>query len=244
MLSILALETQSGDTPCASEIIRSGSKQRELPVKRLSTVRSIEAFAGEAKEEAKYNTVVMSLSTVQKTHIDIAIKLRTEWRVLFVIFVLENHADVSAVARPSIQVSGILFAPPEQAGLYKVIREVYREYVRINQISQPRFIVKNGAENVFVNTEDICFFEAKAKKIALKTLSQEISFYSNFDLVMEQLPAGFVRCHKGFVVNTMHVRSVNWREMSLVISDGSVLPISRNNKQTVVEALPRIEESE
>ena len=243
MLSILALETHSGGAPGASEILHAGCKQRKLPVKRLNTVRSLEAFVDEAGEKEKYNTAVLSLKTVRKAHIDLAMKIRAEWRVLFVIFVLENPADVSAVARPSIQVSGILFAPPEQTGLFKTIWEVYREYMRVYQSDQSRFVVKNGAENVFVNTGDICFFEAKAKKIALKTLSQEISFYSNFDSVMEQLPDGFIRCHKGFVVNSHHVRSVNWRDMVLDMSDGSTLPVSRSYKQSVVEALPRIEES-
>jgi len=243
MLSILALETYPGGSACASEILRAGCDQRKLPIKRLTTKHSMEAFEGEAEEKAKFNTVVLSLKTVRKAHIDLAVRIRAQWQVLFVIFVLENYADVAAVARPSIQVSGILFAPPEQAGLYKVIWEVYREYIRVYQSNQSRFVVKAGAENVFLNTGDICFFEAKAKKIALKTPSQEISFYSNFDSVMEQLPEGFVRCHKGFVVNTHHVRSVNWRDMSISISDGSIIPVSRGYKQTVAEALPRFEES-
>jgi len=201
----------------------------------------MDLFEGEAEQKEKYNTAVLSLKTVRKAHIDLAMKIRAEWHVLFVIFVLENPADVSVVARPSIQVSGILFAPPEQAGLYRIIREVYKEYMRIFQNNQSRFVVKNGAENVFFNTGDICFFEAKAKKIALKTMSQEISFYSNFESVMEQLPEGFFRSHKGFVVNSNHVKSVNWRDMSITVSDGSIIPVSRGYKNAVVEALSGIE---
>ena len=243
MLSILALETHSSESPCASEILQAGCKQRKLPVKRMTTARSVESFIEKAEDANKYNTIVMSLESVQESHVNLAIKIRAEWRVLFAIFVLGNPADVAAVARPSIQVSGILFSPPDKERLYETIWEVYAEFVRTFQRNQRRFAVRNGAEQVFVNTEDICFFESQAKKIALKTLSQEISFYSNFDAVLEQLPEGFVRCHKGFVVNSQHIKSVNWRDMSLAISDGSVLPVSRSYKQAVAEALPRIEEA-
>jgi len=197
----------------------------------------MKAFAAESEEYAKYNTVVMSLKSVQDIHIEFALKLRSEWKVLFVVFVLGNPADVTVVARPSIQVSGILFTPPDAERLYKTMWEVYAQYVRLLQSNQKRFIVKSGAENIFVNIEDICFFEARAKKIAIKTLSQEILFYATFETVLEQLSEGFVRCHKGFVVNLQHIKGVNWRDMMLTISDGSFLPVSRSYKQAVVDAL-------
>ena len=242
MLSVLAFETQSDESNCASRILMSGCKQRALPVKRLNTVRNMTAFAEEAEEKSKYNTVVMSLRSVQDVHIDFAQKLRTEWRVLFVIFVLGNPADVTSVVRPSVQVSGILFSPPETDKLFKTMWEVYAEFLKVHQGAQQKFAVKSGAENVFVNVEDICFFEARAKKIAIKTFTQEILFYSNFDSVLEQLSDGFIRCHKGFVVNLRHINGVNWRDMELTMADGSFLPVSRSYKQAVVEALTSVEE--
>jgi len=242
MLSVLALETQPDDPNCASKLLLAGCKQSTLPVKRLNTMRNLRSFIEEAEESAKYNTVVMSLKSVQEAHVDFALELRAKWRVLFVVFVLGNPADVTAVARPSIQVSGILFSPPETDRLYKTIWEIYTEFTRVHQSSQERFVVKTGAENIFINIEDICFFEAKAKKIAIKTFTQEILFYSNFDSVLEQLSEGFIRCHKGFVVNLRHIQSVNWRDMELTMSDGSFLPVSRSYKQAVTDALTATEE--
>jgi DNA-binding LytR/AlgR family response regulator len=220
----------------------SGCTQRALPVKRLNTVRNMTSFAEEAEEKSKYNTVVMSLRSVHDIHIDLAIKLRAEWRVLFVIFVLGNPADVTAVVRPSIQVSGILFAPPETEKLFKTMWEVYTEFLRVHQSVQQKFVVKSGSENVFVNVEDICFFEARAKKIAIKTFTQELLFYSNFDSVFDQLSDGFIRCHKGFVINLRHIKGVNWRDMELSMADGSFIPVSRSSKQAVVEALTSTED--
>jgi two-component system LytT family response regulator len=120
--------------------------------------------------------------------------------------------------------------------------EVYAEFLRVNQGTQQRFAVKSGAENVYVNVEDICFFEARAKKIAIKTFTQEIMFYSNFDSVLEQVSEGFIRCHKGFVVSLRHVKGVNWRDMELAITDGSFIPVSRGYKQAVANALTSGEE--
>jgi DNA-binding LytR/AlgR family response regulator len=179
----------------------------------------------------------MSLKSVHDVHVEIALRLRAEWKVLFVIFILGDPADVTVVARPSIQVSGVLFTPPDTESIYKTMWEVYAEFVRLHQSNQQRFVVKSGAEKIFVNIEDICFFEARAKKIVIKTLSQEISFYSNFEAVLEQVSEGFIRCHKGFVVNLRYIKGVNWRDMMLTMSDGSFLPVSRSYKQAVVDVL-------
>ena len=237
MLSVLVLETLENESPCASGILGHGVKQRALPVKRLVIVRNLKGFAAESEDTAKYNVIVFSLKKVQKTHVEIAIGLRSKISGLFVVFVLSDFSDVEAVARPSVQVSGILFAPPEAKKLFSVFREIYSEYLRVFQDAQSQFVVKSGSERAFVNLSDICFFESRAKKIALKTLSQEILFYSNFEKVMEQLPASFVRCHKGFVVNSLHIKSFDGRGMSLTLRDGSCIPVSRSGKQAVVEVL-------
>lgn len=241
MLSVLVFETLSDKVPRTSEILYSGVEMQSLPVKRLKRAHSFDSFVEELGDDKKFNTIILSLNEVEEEHINLAMRLRAERRVLFIVFVLRNPSDVSVVARPSIQVSGILFSPVKREVLNKTIWEVYSEYMRIFQGSQSRFVVKNGTEQVFISTDEICFFEAKAKKIALKTMSQEISFYSNFDAVMQQLPDGFVRCHKGFVVNIHHVRSANWRDMSLFLTDGSTIPVSRGYKQTLLETLPRTE---
>ena len=84
-----------------------------------------------------------------------------------------------------------------------------------------------------MKTADISFFEAKGKKIAVKTKGQEILFYSNFETVLRQLPDWFVRCHKGFVVNTRKIQKVNLSEMSLVLIDKCTIPVSRTYRKEI-----------
>jgi len=107
----------------------------------------------------------------------------------------------------------------------------------MHQSTHHRFKVKIGAETFFFNHEDICFFEARAKEMVIKTFSAEKSWYASFADVFEQLPEGFMRCHKGFAVNLQHIRNFNSRDMELNIADGSSIPVSRSYKHEVVKAL-------
>jgi len=238
MLSILTLETLSSEYPNASEILELGYQRRELPIKRLTTLCDIQSFIKEAGEGSKYNVVLMSLKKVQEAHVSLIKRLRVEWPLMFVVFVLADVTDVQEVAQPSIQASSIIYSPLKPARLYRAIKELYEEYMRLSQTQSPKFVVKNGAEQAFIPTANIYFFEARAKKIALKTVAQEITFYTNFEAILEQLPNEFIRCHKGFVVNTQYIQAVNsGKNMTLSLADGSVIPVSRTYRQAVMEAL-------
>jgi DNA-binding LytR/AlgR family response regulator len=153
------------------------------------------------------------------------------------VFILTRAEDISLVARPSVHPSGVLLAPPERARLYALIREIYAEQIRTKDDHTPKFTIKTGGEHILISTGSIFFFEAKDKKIALRTENQEISFYSNFDTIIKQLPDWFIRCHKGFVVNTSKIARANLTDMTLTLTDGSVLPMSRSHRQDVSEAL-------
>jgi DNA-binding LytR/AlgR family response regulator len=235
MLSVLILETLYNEPQCASKVIKAGMDRRVLPVKRLSVARDMVSFE-EVLEEARHNVVLLSLGKVDEGHIGLILNWRPQGDGRYVIFVLSDSSDVLLVARPAVGVSGILFHPPDEARLHQTLKEIYSGHIKTLGAAR-RFAIKKGAQDVFVNADDIYFFEAKAKKIALKTISQEITFYSNFDSVLEQLSESFIRCHKGFVVNLVHIKSADWRDMLLHLADGSAIPVSRGHKQAVAEAL-------
>lgn len=103
------------------------------------------------------------------------------------------------------------------------------------------FIVKSGPIFYRIPFRSIVFFEAKEKKIAVKTDTKEILFYSNFETVMQKLPDSFVRCHKGFIINAGRVSTVDFREMTAVMDDTCMIPVSRMYKDNLKEYLNRQE---
>lgn len=235
MLSLIVLDTLAEEDPSISGILKTAYAKRDLPIKRLEVCNTPEELlTSEPEILERCNTFIASFRTVSSEQIKLAQKIRKLRENLFIVFVADKKVDLSEYVRPSIRPSGILFIPLDKLRVYQTIREIYVEYLRLTEKEpQPLFTIKTGSEIYSVSCGDIYFFEARSKKIALKTAGQEIEFYSNFNTILERLPDWFIRCHKGFVVNARMITSASFNDMTLKLRDSSVIPFSRSYKEDV-----------
>ncbi|MEF9976684.1 MAG: LytTR family DNA-binding domain-containing protein [Oscillospiraceae bacterium] len=75
-----------------------------------------------------------------------------------------------------------------------------------------------------VPLEDILYFEVRIRQVFLYTATEHVSFYSQIAVVEKQLEKKyFVRCHRSFVVNLKHIRSIS--NCDIELTNGHVLPI-------------------
>jgi DNA-binding LytR/AlgR family response regulator len=229
------VDTLNNENASVTNIIKAAYTRRDLPIRQLSAYAEIDPVLEQPIEQiARYNVYMASFSTLEDRHIDLAKSLRRRNDKLFIVFIINKQVDVASCVRPSVRPSGILFVPLEKIRLYQTINEIYSEFTRISQKEkQPVFRIRSSGEYITVNTGDISFFESQGKRIAIKTRGQEILFYSNFESVLERLPDCFVRCHKGFVVNTRQIVNVNFPEMTIKLEDQSIIPISRTYRDDI-----------
>ena len=235
MLSVLLLDTLREKERSVTDLIKTAYAKRDLPIKRLAVFTELSSLLETPAEQIRrFNVLIASFSKPEDEYIKIARRLRLQRENIFIVFVVDKLVDIAACVKPSVRPSGMLFIPLEKPRLYQTIREIYMEYSRLSEREeQPAFVVKSGGEYFSVNTGDISFFEAQGKRIAIKTRGQEILFYSNFETVLGQLPDWFIRCHKGYVVNTKLITQASFTEMTLKLKDQSVIPISRTYRDEV-----------
>ena len=144
--------------------------------------------------------------------------------------------EVNALLRDTLRderISRLLDCTPK---LRRLIRLMYSELRRLyGETGDDGFVftVKSGAERRLLRAVDIFFFEAQGRKVALRTKTQEISFYSSFEQLKEQLPDFFLRCHRGYIINTKKVQGVNFTESVVIMADGSNVPFSRMYRDSV-----------
>ena len=137
-------------------------------------------------------------------------------------------------------VSELLDASPK---LRRLIKRMYSEIQRLSDEDEDDgsvFPVKSGGETRLLRACDILLFEAQGRKVALRTKAQEISFYSSFEQLMSQLPDWFLRCHRGYIVNTKKIKSINFTENSILLSDSSTVPFSRSYREAAKAVLERL----
>ena len=246
MLSVLLLDTLREGDAGVSDYLKAACDRRDLPIKKLILFEELSLLLENPIEQiGRFNVFISSFSRPEGEYIELARKLRQFRENIFIIFVIDAFVDIASCVRPSVRPSGVLFVPLDKRRLYQTIKEIYAEYTRVSERGeQPVYTVKSGGEFFNVSTGDISFFEAQGKKIAIKTMGQEILFYSNFETVMGQLPDWFIRCHKGYVVNTRLITRASFTDMTLTLKDRSVIPISRTYRDEVRALLESKEASQ
>ena len=151
--------------------------------------------------------------------------------------------ELSSLLRDTLRdedVSRLLETSPK---LRRLIKKMYGEIQRLTDDDEDDgsvFPVRSGAETRLLRTCDILLFEAQGRKVALRTKAQEISFYSNFEQLKSQLPDSFLRCHRGYIVNTKKVQNVNFALSVIVLTDGSNVPFSRTYREAVRVTLSKL----
>lgn len=101
-----------------------------------------------------------------------------------------------------------------------------------------KFTYKTSNGTYRVNVSDIIYFESESNYIVIH-LSENTH---KFRETMSKLEAGlcgkgFIRVHKGYLVNQQHICIL--RKDEIVMSDNTILPISRANKEMVKEKIMR-----
>lgn len=231
MLHVLVVEEERPDGAFA--LLTGGLPQ--LPVERLERCL-LQAFPRERIDADGFHLLVFAPQRADDALIAALVELKRRNGRLFIVLALPPDCDLGFFIRPSVQPSGVLFVPLIRDKLFAMVREIDAERAR-TQDAGPVFSVKTGGETFFVETSRIYFFEAKSKKIALKTDTQEILFYSSFEKIQSRLPPSFVRCHKGFLINTALIRVISYADMLVTMRDESLIPISRTGKQALQAAL-------
>jgi len=97
-------------------------------------------------------------------------------------------------------------------------------------------MVKTGRGTRWVQTHKIRYIEVQNHEIILYMGVSEIRFYGKLKELEDQLKGcGFLRCHSSFLVNCAHIQEI--KAMSLLISNGAEVPISKHRKKEFMEEL-------
>lgn len=152
-------------------------------------------------------------------------------------YIVVSVNDINELAKcinPSVMPAGVLFRPPERADVERILDEVeYDLKTSAEQNSRQVFTVKIKSKEYLVEMDKIILFEAREKKIFVRTICQELSYYDTLADIEKKLSKEFIRVHKSFLVNKNHISEINRQQNSLIMDDGSVVYYSRTYKSAV-----------
>ena len=82
---------------------------------------------------------------------------------------------------------------------------------------------------------DIQYLEAQDKLLNICTRRYVASVRASLNAVEEELPSQFIRCHRSYIVNRAWIERLDIPAMTLYLTSGEKLPVSRSCKGALRE---------
>ncbi|MGN1084799.1 MAG: LytR/AlgR family response regulator transcription factor [Lachnospiraceae bacterium] len=118
------------------------------------------------------------------------------------------------------------------------IAGVLADCIRELKGKDKHFCFRTDGNEVRLFLSDILYFEAEGNYLKLFSKGQSYRFRSTLSAVENTLTdCGFLRIHKGFLINQAAVKLLNAEEAQLL--DGTVLPLGKNYAKAAKEQLLR-----
>lgn len=106
------------------------------------------------------------------------------------------------------------------------LREALKRAIAALGSGRPAMLrIKTGHKDRLINVASISYIESTLHKATVHCRSGNFETYVKLDDLHAQLPGGFTRCHRSFLVNLAYVASLEDSELTL--HDGTTIPVSR-----------------
>lgn len=166
-------------------------------------------------------------------------QIRKKYRTAGLLILADGSISPMTYMKPDIHADSLLIRPWSREQLWEVLEEFIREYLEEAQSSgdtNKQFYVidtKEGSNRI--PYDRIYYFEAREKKIYVCTGREEFGFYHTIDRLAGELPEQFIRCHRGFIVNSLKIRKVMPSQNMICLADDFEVPLSRSYKADLKE---------
>lgn len=196
--------------------------------------RSISECREYIKNEPLLDLICVDISL--KESIDFLGILRKRYLSSGLVLVADVNTPPTAYLRPGIRPDGILIRPFVRNGIIRTLEDCFVSYLTAyDEERDDSFIVETRDGKTVIPYNKIYYFEAREKKVFLRTLHEEFGFYATIEELMLCLPNYFLRTHRSFIANKCMVE--NLKNNMLNLHQGFAVPVSRSYKAELVAGL-------
>lgn len=176
------------------------------------------------------------IDIVDANGISVAERLRATNNNMYIILLTDASVSPVLYIRPTIMAGSLLMRPLTADAVKRVFTEAVVEYLRkFEKNDGESFVIDNRDGRQLVPFSRIIFFESREKKIFANTGSKEYSFYDTLDNLEQNLPEGFLRCHRSYIVARKRIKKIMLSQNIIILDNGYTVPVSRSYKSVFKE---------
>ena len=210
--------------------------EKEFPGNKVQTFSDGQVFLSSvrAAPDAEPDLVLLDIDMPGMTGMELAAELTSEKVRTLIVFVTAHDELVY----DSFKYHPFAFVRKKflQEELRNVLLDCQKEID--GRTSKKRFVFQNGSQLVNLAQSEILYFEGQANYLAIHTVDGDYRMRSTMTAVEKELgDSGFLRIHKGFLVNLEHVRIL--KTEGLELDSGGLLPIGKSYSEAAKKSILR-----
>lgn len=172
-----------------------------------------------------------------KSSLEFLLEIRKVYYQARIMILADTSVSPMEYIKPGLRASSLLLRPWTRQQAYNVLYDFFGEFIEFSEREKSDghdfYVIETREGTINIPFNQIYFFEAREKKIYVCTGKEEYGFYTTIDKLTEELPDDFIRCHRGFIVNSKKIKKIALSQNIIYLSDGFDVPLSRSYKATL-----------
>lgn len=186
----------------------------------------------DSADKAGYDVALLDIDMPDLNGLEVALSFQAADRKPLIIFVTSHDELVY----DSLQLHPFGFV--RKSYLDKELKKVLEDAVEEVSSRDKHFFFHTASGDIKLQMDDILYFESEGNYIKIKTGSDEFRFRETMQALEISLKSdGFIRVHKGFLVNQEAVKIIN--SDKLVLNDNTEIPFGRSYQENARKMLMR-----
>lgn len=217
------------------------SRSAEVPFQVQISTDDIDEAIEEVQNQRSVALIVLGIDSVKQDKERLAVRLgKYAMRINrdhYVVYIVKEKQELEYVLPLCARSAGILTCPPEEKAIAQTFKTLFEDYHRIygrETSDDGKWLnLKTDGKMYRVRMSDVCTVQAVNKIIEFHTMKQTIQVYSSMGSVEKMLDDTFIRCHRSYFINRNQIQFVDFREMTIHMTDGSLIPLARSFKDSM-----------
>lgn len=195
----------------------------------IDTFYSGEALIDNIKEENLYDLIFLDIELGKINGVEVGHIIREQMEDYVTKIIYISSKDIYDRQLFDVQPLHFLKKPIDSKKVFDDIQLA----MKISEKENRNFEFKSFRNTIKVPYRDILYFESRGRKVFLMGTKNNYIFYGNINSLEEVLPKFFIHPNRSYFVNYEFVTCFKFEE--LIMTDGSIIPISRNKRKEIRE---------
>ncbi len=215
--------------------------EQKWNIKYCETLRGIESYLIVNKE---ISLLIFDITAPKA--ITMLEELRRKYEDTFLLIIANTDISPMVYMKPNIRATSLILRPTDQIEMQEVIKAFLIDFIEKHESADKKniFKIESKGEVKYIPYESIYYFEARKRKIYLRTLTEEYIFTSTVDSLEQMLGEHFIRSHRSFIVNSRKIVSIVLSENIIKLTNDIIVPLSRGYKASVKQTIEARKEHE